>query len=53
MSAIGKALRENYRIARAVRTVYALRSPRTAVRRAKNIVLGKALARVGFWRLWR
>lgn len=43
-----------YRVARASATVRALRSPRTAGRRVKNIVVGRALARLGFWRrLWR
>lgn len=43
-----------YRLARTSATLRALRSPRHAVRRAKNIVVGRTLARLGFWRfLWK
>jgi hypothetical protein len=45
-----------YRSARLSRTLEALQSgnPQKVRRRAKNIVLGRALARAGFWnRLWR
>jgi hypothetical protein len=43
-----------YRIARASATVRSLRSPRSAGRRAKNIVVGRTLRKLGFWRwLWR
>lgn len=50
MAGFGRSL---YRAARAVRTAESLSSPRRAGRRAKNIVVGRALARGGFWRwLW-
>ncbi len=45
-----------YRAVRLANDVAALTSghPRRIVRRAKNHVLGRALARVGFWKkLWR
>ncbi len=43
-----------YRLARTSATIRSLRSPRTAARRAKNIVVGRVLARAGLWRrLWR
>jgi hypothetical protein len=43
-----------YRLARTSATVRALRSPRTASRRAKNVIVGRMLAKAGFWRrLWR
>lgn len=42
-----------YRAARAVNTAESLSSPRKAGWRAKNIVVGRALARGGFWNwLW-
>jgi hypothetical protein len=44
-----------YRLARGVNTAEALGSgnPRRAGRRVKNIVVGRSLARAGFWRrLW-
>lgn len=44
-----------YKLARTVNTISALTSgdPRRAGRRVKNIVVGRALARAGFWRrLW-
>jgi hypothetical protein len=54
MSTFGQYLRLVNRINRTGRSVYALRSPKTAVRRAKNIIIGRALARAGFFRwLWR
>lgn len=45
-----------FRIARAAATVSAVASghPRRIARRAKNIVVGRALRRAGFWRtLWK
>lgn len=46
--------RNLYRLARISNNVNAFTSPKRAPRRAKNIVVGKALARAGFWRsLWR
>jgi hypothetical protein len=43
-----------FRLARTSATVRALRSPRTAGRRVKNIAMGRVLAKAGFWRrLWR
>ena len=43
-----------FRLARVSASVRALRSPRTASRRAKNIVVGRVLAKSGFWRrLWK
>jgi len=45
-----------FRIARTAATVSAIASghPRRIVRRAKNIVVGRALRRAGFWRtLWK
>lgn len=42
-----------YRGLRVYRNIYALTSPRRAARRAKNIVVAKALGRIGFWRLFR
>lgn len=42
-----------YRLARLSATARAVREGRTG-RRAKNILIGRALARAGFWRrLWR
>jgi hypothetical protein len=48
--------RNLYRAARLARTAEAIESgnPRRIRRRAKNIVIGRALARAGFWRsLWK
>ena len=45
-----------YRAARLSATARAIASgnPKRIARRAKNIVVGRALARLGFWhRLWR
>jgi hypothetical protein len=42
-----------YRAARATRSLESLSSPRKAGRRAKNVGIGRAAARGGFWRwLW-
>ena len=50
MARLGSTL---FKAARAVTTAESLRSPRSAGRRAKNIALGRGLARAGFWRkLW-
>jgi hypothetical protein len=48
--------RSLYRAARTTNTIEALasRNPKRIGRRAKNIVLGRALGRAGVWRrLWR
>jgi hypothetical protein len=48
--------RNLYRAARLARTAEAVGSgnPRRIRRRGKNIVVGRALARAGFWRwLWK
>ena len=45
-----------YKLARNVNTIEALTSgdPKRARRRAKNIIVGRALAKAGFWRwLWK
>jgi hypothetical protein len=45
-----------YKLARNVNTLTALASgdPKRARRRVKNIIVGRALARAGFWRwLWK
>jgi hypothetical protein len=43
-----------YTAARVVQTIKSLSSPKRAVRRAKNIVVGRTLGRLGFWRLlWK
>jgi hypothetical protein len=43
-----------YKLARSVQTIKSLSSPKRAARRAKNIVVGRTLGRLGFWRmLWR
>ena len=43
-----------FHAARVAATVQSLGSPRRAGRRAKNIVVGRVLARTGFWRwLWK
>ena len=43
-----------YRLARTSASLRSLRSPKAAARRVKNVIVGRALARVGFWRwLWR
>lgn len=49
-----KALtRTLFRAARVSATVYSLRDPRHAARRVKNVVVGRALGRIGFWRwIW-
>jgi hypothetical protein len=47
---------EMYHVARTTNTVSALLSgnPKRIARRGKNVILGRALARGGFWRrLWR
>ncbi len=44
---------KGYRALRVYRNIYALTSPRRAVRRAKNIVVARALGKLGFWRLMR
>lgn len=42
-----------YKAARVANSVSKVTRPRRAARRAKNVVVGKALARAGFWRwLW-
>lgn len=42
-----------YRLARGVNTAHALANPHRAPRRAKNILLGRALGRAGVWgKLW-
>jgi hypothetical protein len=51
MSSLTRAL---YRAARAANTADAVLNPKRAPRRAKNIVVGRALGRAGVWRrLWR
>jgi hypothetical protein len=47
--------RRLFRAARVSRNaeVLASGSPTKIARRAKNIALGRALARTGFWRIWR
>ncbi|HZT96944.1 MAG TPA: hypothetical protein VFB34_08915 [Chloroflexota bacterium] len=42
-----------YRVARTANTISAVASgnPRRVSRRAKNIILGRALGRAGLWRL--
>ncbi len=45
-----------YKLARNSATVAAIASgnPKRIARRAKNIIVGRALARLGFWRwLWK
>ena len=45
-----------YKLARNVNTISALASgdPRRIRRRVKNIVVGRALGKIGFWRwLWK
>jgi hypothetical protein len=43
-----------YTLARNVQTIKSLSSPKRAARRAKNIVVGRALGRLGLWRLlWK
>lgn len=42
-----------YQFARTVNTLTKLSSPDKTVRRIKNIIIGRGLARVGFWKkLW-
>jgi len=43
-----------YKAARVANTVDAISRPKRARRRAKNIIVGRALGKLGFWRwLWR
>jgi hypothetical protein len=43
-----------YKLARIMNTANAIAHPKRLPRRVKNIILGRALGRVGFWRwLWR
>ena len=43
-----------FKAARTAATVQSLSSPKRASRRAKNIIVGRALAKGGFWRsLWK
>lgn len=43
-----------YRAARVSNNVSSLSSPKRAGRRAKNVAVGRALGRAGFWRsLWK
>jgi hypothetical protein len=50
MAGFGSSL---YKAARTVRTIESLGSPSKAARRAKNIAVGRSLARGGFWNwLW-
>ncbi|WP_249021402.1 hypothetical protein [Conexibacter sp. S30A1] len=43
-----------YRAARISNNIGSLRSPTRAVRRAKNVAVGRALGRAGVWRrLWK
>jgi hypothetical protein len=52
---VGKFASKLFRLARTVNTVEAIASgdPRRIARRGKNIIVGRALRRVGFWRwLW-
>lgn len=47
-------VRNLYRAARIANNVDAALNPRRAPRRAKNVLIGRALARAGVWRrLWR
>lgn len=47
-------VRELYRAARVANNIDAVLNPKRAPRRAKNVLLGRALGRAGFWsRLWR
>lgn len=41
-----------YRLARLSADARSLRSPQTAVRRAKNKIVGRVMARL-LWRIWR
>lgn len=47
-------VRALYRIARTANTINAIAKPRRLPRRMKNIAVGKALGKVGFWgKLWK
>jgi uncharacterized membrane protein YbaN (DUF454 family) len=42
-----------YKTARMANNIESIAEPKRAPRRAKNIIVGRALAKVGFWRwLW-
>lgn len=42
-----------YKLARAANTAHALANPHRAPRRAKNLLVGRALGRAGVWgKLW-
>jgi hypothetical protein len=40
-----------YKVARATRSIESLASPSKTARRAKNVAVGRGLARGGFWNL--
>ena len=43
-----------YKLARTANTVSSLSSPKKAVNRGKNIIIGKLLAKAGVWKkLWK
>lgn len=42
-----------YKVARTANTVNAITKPARLPRRMKNIALGRALGKVGFWKIWK
>ncbi len=42
-----------YKFARTMSTINAIIKPKRFPRRAKNIVLGRALGSLGLWKIWK
>lgn len=42
-----------YKAARTANTINAITKPQRLPRRAKNIVVGRALGKAGLWKIWK